>query len=206
MATKDGQNFTSFQNVRLKGSGVSSGGVRSPGHFLMGSGRSQFSDTTISVQPISGSTVGSENGSVEAQYFHIEDAGLSLGTGHIRIAAGDNSTTVSIGATQDSDYALTLPSMSGTIPVMGTFEVAHAAVGSLNYESTIVNVAGIRVDDAVIITPQLTGVGSVFISARGKLLVGDVVASNGQLEILFVNVFTTTTRASSSIYAYSVIR
>jgi hypothetical protein len=69
-------------------------------------------------------------------------------------------------------------------------------VASSGYLSTIVTVAGIRAEDAVVVVPQNRDAGAV-ISARGALFVANAVPGNGNITILLANAFATATIAST---------
>ena len=82
MSTRYGKNFTNFQNVGLQGS--SSSAPVNQGILEMGAGVTQ-ANSTISISLIGSGTVSSENSANEHPYFHISNAGLSVGTGFIRM-------------------------------------------------------------------------------------------------------------------------
>lgn len=122
MSTKYGRNFTNFQNVSLSGSGTAS--PEGVGMLELKQGLTNAA-STVSISMISGSTDGSENGSVEAPYFHISNAGLSLGTGIIRLSTNGSSpyATIALSAAMEEDAAYKLPALNGMIGVGGTVRV-----------------------------------------------------------------------------------
>ena len=153
MATRYGRNFTSFQNISLQGS--PSADPVNVGMFELAPGATQ-EKSTISISMIGSGTDSSVNSANEHPYFHISNAGLSIGTGFIRLTAVGSSpyTTIRARASTylDSDVALTLPAKSGVIPIAGTFAVQLKGPGaSENSFSTIVTVAGVRLEDALIV-------------------------------------------------------
>src|SRR3990167_10259739 len=134
MSTKYGRNFTNFQNVGLTGSPTSAPiGV---GMIEMAPGVTQ-ANSTVSISMIGSGTVGSENSANEHPYFHISNAGLSVGTGFIRLTAVGSSpyTTIRsrVSTYLDSDVALTLPAKSGGIGITGTFTINLPAITAGNW-------------------------------------------------------------------------
>ena len=128
--------------------------------------------STIALSMIAGSTAGSEAGAVEHPYFHVSNAGLSVGTGFIRMTNVGSSPYGTIrmrSATYlDTDVAYQLPAKSGVFPIAGTFAVQLAGPGAAeNSFSTIVTVAGIRTEDALIV--QINGGNP---STSGYTLIG----------------------------------
>lgn len=219
MANIEGKNFTDFRNINLRGDsyvggtpGGSTGGAlrfaSGPAFGGLSGGVSGW-DTTVSVVPFSGSTVGSGNGSIENPYLHIANTGLSVGTGFIRFVpfGGSNAGTLSVNTSyNDTDRAWTLPSKSGTFGITGTFSVDLPVVASAGYLSTVVTVTGIRSEDGVVITPMDNGAAGAIISARGVVVPANVVPGNGNITINFVNVFATATIARTGIFGYTAVR
>ena len=211
MSTKYGKNFTGFQNVSLQGSSTSA--PTGQGMIEMGAGGSQAA-TTLAIQMIAGSTVGSINGAVEHPYFHIEGAGLSLGSGFLRMTNVGSSPygTLRVRSSTylDTDVAWQFPAKSGTFPIMGTFNVQFPTITSTsNVFSTVVTVAGIRTEDALVVqlnrgitaSYDVMAVGS---GATSKIL-NAVTPGNGQITMGFLNNGLTTVY-TDLIYSYLAMR
>lgn len=206
------RNYSDFQNVQAKGNPhqtmggvyrfVADGAIISSGVW----------DSTLVVTPISGSTVASVNGSVEAPYLSIANAGLSIGTGYIRMVPAGNSAgnagTISVNTTYlDSDRAWQLPNKSGVFPISGTFSVDVPIIAASGYaQDTVVTVSGIRQEDGVLVYPMNNGCASAIQSARGVAMVSNVVPGNGNLTLTFFNPFATATIFRTSIYGYTAVR
>jgi hypothetical protein len=155
------------------------------------------------------------NGSQYTDFQNVNLKGSGTGStvgfpntpGALRIKFNGFASTVSIGtATLDQAFAVSFPNKSGTMPIAGTFSVDLPIVASSGYLSTIVTVAGIRVEDGVTLTPQNNGASGALASARGALVVVDVLPGNGNLTINFANVFATATIARTSIYSFTAVR
>lgn len=202
MSVRSGRNFTTLQNLQLVGSEAGDSGV---GMLELKQGLTNTA-STVSVQMYGGGATGVVAVSRQDPYFHISNAGLSIGTGFIQIIQGDAKGTLRLSAAVEDDRAYTLPAKSGRIALIGSFLIAHAAISANSYESTIVTVTGIRTDDTVGVSVSKAGVGSAFISARGFAIPIDVVSATNRLEILFWNPTGTATTAHSSTYVYTVTR
>lgn len=126
----------------------------------------------------------------------------------LRFAAdvAGNESTLSVRPSQDTARAYFFPDKSGTFGITGTFSVDLPIVASSGYLSTIVTVAGIRAEDALLITPMNNGAAGAIVSARGVALIGDAQAGNGNITINFVNAFATATIARTSTFAYTAMR
>ena len=140
MATKYGKNFTGFQNLSIKGSGTVA--TPSPGFLEMAPGVTQAS-STISVSMIGSGTAGSENSANEHPYFHISNAGLSIGTGFIRLTALGVAPygTIRASAAFQEDQAWRLPAFSGILGAMGTMAVGLEIIAASGVYSTNVVMA-----------------------------------------------------------------
>lgn len=200
MSTKYDRNFTNFQNVSL-------GGTNGPA-MIEAKGSVTNGPTTIAVEMISGSTVGSENGSVENPYLHVANAGLSVGTGYIRYVpfGGSTAGTLSVNTNyNDTDRAWVFPSKSGTFPIAGTFAVDMPAVGAGAFSETAVTVSGIRVEDGIIATVQNTF--QTVTTSRGHATLTGANAQNGYIYLTFFNFGTTATIPEDSLtVAYCAVR
>lgn len=201
MSTRHGRNFTGFQNIHVKGSGTTS--PQSVGMIDLEQGVTN-TGSTISVQMLSGSTVNSENGSVEHPYFHISNAGLSIGTGHFRISSTTGKGTLAFGTTQDSDYAWKLPSMTGGLPVCGTFTINLPGITGGSFSETNVAVTGIRADSAFVCTLQDT-FNTVTTERTQAMLVG-AAPGNGYVHLTFSNPHATATIYNTLVAAYAMFR
>ena len=199
MSTKYGRNFTNFQNVGLKGS-INTIGQPSPGMLEMFPGATN-AVSTLSISMISGSTAGSENGAVEHPYFHISNAGLSLGTGFIRLSALGAAPygTIRASAAFQEDQAWRLPALSGIIGVFGTIAVGLETIAAAQHYSTniVLSVAGAPVD-----RPDMTCIFGVSrlngtATTRGfPIYIGNTPTNSG-VELFFHNVGATASVAQT---------
>lgn len=126
----------------------------------------------------------------------------------LRFAAdvSGNESTLAVKPSDDTSRAYYFPQKSGTFGITGTFGVDLPIVASSGYLSTIVTVAGIRTEDAVLVVPQNRDAAGV-ISARGALFVANAVPGNGNITILLVNAFATATVVSTqTVFAYTAMR
>lgn len=195
MATRYGKNFTNFQNVALQGS--SSSAPVDQGMLEMGAGG--FDKSTVSISPISGSTAGSESGSVEHPYFHISNAGLSVGTGFIRLTNLGASPygTIRVSAAFQEDQAWRLPSFSGILGAMGTMNVGLETIAANQVYSTNVVMASPAAD-----RPDMTCIFSVSrlngtATTRGFPLCMGNSPTNTGVELFFINPTGTATVAQT---------
>ena len=204
MSTRYGKNFTNFQNVGLTGSPTSAPvGV---GMIEMAPGATN-AKSTVSISMIGGSTVGSENGAVEHPYLHVSNAGLSAGTGFIRLTNVGASPygTIRLRATYlDTDTAYQLPAKSGTFGVMGTFIVQLPAVGAGAFGETNMTVTGIREEDALVVTLQDTF--NTVTTDRGFAALIGARPYNGNVALTFFNFGNTATIPNELICAYCAMR
>lgn len=207
MSTKYGRNFTNFQNVGLQGSPSSAPiGV---GMIEMKPGLTQAA-STISLSMIGSGTAGSENSANEHPYFHISNAGLSLGTGFIRLTALGAAPygTLRASAAFQEDQAWRLPALSGILPVMGTFTVGLESIAAdQTYQTLVVlSVAGNPVDrpDASYIFgfSRMNGTATT----RGlPVYIGNTPTNSGA-ELVFINASTTATVAGTWEMNYIAMR
>lgn len=101
---------------------------------------------------------------------------------------GGYSGTLSVRPSVDADRSWTFPDKSGTLPIMGTFRVQLPATTADEF-STIVTVAGIRAEDALLV--GLNGVGLAgttygFDNSTGYIIV-QAVPRNGTVALYFNN-------------------
>ena len=207
MSTKYGRNFTNFQNIGVQGSSTSAPvGV---GMIEMKPGLTQAA-STVSISMIGGGTAGSENSANEHPYLHISNAGLSIGTGFIRLTALGAAPygTIRASAAFQEDQAWRLPALSGIIPVMGTFSVGLESIAANQTYSTnvVLSVAGNPVDrpDASYIFgfSRLNGTTTT----RGMpVYIGNTPTNTGA-ELCFINASGTATAAGTWEMNYLAIR
>lgn len=207
MSNKYGRNFTNFQNIGLQGSSTSApSGV---GMIEMSPGATQ-ANSTISIAMIGSGTVGSENSANEHPYLHISNAGLSLGTGFIRLSAVGSSPYTTIRARTstylDTDVALSLPAKSGLIGISGTFTVHVPALAADAISQTTVVISGIRSEDGFLCN-FVSGVYETAVTTnRGVLHMAAARPTNTGIELIITNPTTTATGWSSAIAAYTAFR
>lgn len=197
MSTKYNRNFTNFQNLSVQGSGTVS--PSNVGMVEMAQGLTNEA-STVSISMIGSGTNASENSANEHPYFHVSNAGLSIGTGFIRLTAVGSSPYTTIRARTstylDTDVALTLPAKSGGIGVTGTFSVDMPAITS--WSETAVTVTGIRREDALVVTMQGLGQGTVT-TGRTFPFIGAARPENGYVFLTFINPTATATLALTGI-------
>ncbi len=104
------------------------------------------------------------------------------------VADGGFESTLAIKEAADQPFAYKFPHKSGTFPIMGTFAVQLPAGAKAIY-STIVTVAGVRTEDALIV--QLNGANDAtttygFGNSTGIILVNSV-PGNGNVTLFFSN-------------------
>ena len=198
MSSKYGRNFTNFQNVGLTGSPTSAPvGV---GMIEMAPGLTQ-AKSTISLSMIGSGTAGSENSANEHPYFHISNAGLSLGTGFIRLTnlGATPYGTIRASAAFQEDQAWRLPALSGIIGVFGTIAVGLESIAAAQHYSTniVLSVAGAPVD-----RPDMTCIFGVSrlngtATTRGfPIYIGNTPTNSG-VELFFHNVGATASVAQT---------
>ena len=198
MSSKYGRNFTNFQNIGLTGSPTSA--PASVGMIEMKPGLTNAA-STVSISMIAGSTAGSENGAEEHPYFHISNAGLSIGTGFIRLTALGAAPygTLRASAAFQEDQAWRLPALSGIIPVMGTIAVGLEAIsGNAVYTTHIVlSTAGAPVDrpDASYMF-QMSRLNGTATTRGFPVLIGNTPTNTG-VELFFINPSGTATAAGT---------
>lgn len=137
---------------------------------------------------------------------NIGDAGG--GPGMLRVVAANGiEGTLSVNTTyQDQNFAWTLPAKSGTFGVSGTFAIDLPVVASGGYQSTAITLTGVRAEDGVIVVPQNI-VPIALQSARGALVVSQVVPTANTLTLTLVNPFATATVAvTQGVMAYTLVR
>ncbi len=207
MSTKYNSNFTNFQNIHLKGTGTADGiEGNNQGILSIGAGSSHVA-STLSIRQISGSTDGSEVGSVAPAYFHLSGAGLSLGTGGIRMTTAGSSpySTITLDSTyMDQDTAYQFPAKSGKFGISGTFTVDVPGIAAYAIEESLVTVAGIRAEDGLVATMQsmsTTGIGT-----RGFSFLGAANPENNGIYMTFINPTLTATLYTQHIIAYTAVR
>ena len=204
MSVKYKKNFTNFQNVSVQGSQ----GDRT-GMFEMLQGATNPA-STVSISMIPGGIAGSGNGTNEHPYFHISNAGLSLGTGFIRFTALGAApfATLRVSAAFQEDQAWRLPALSGIIPVAGTLIVGLEAISGITVYSTniVLTTAGNPVDrpDASYIfgVSRLSGTATT----RGFPVYLGNTPTNGGVELFFNNFSATATVAQSLEMNYIAFR
>lgn len=128
---------------------------------------------------------------------------FDFSAGSIGTVAGTLTVPVS---NEGLDRSWTLPDKSGAIGVTGTVLINLPVVSASSYLQTVVTIAGVRVEDAVILTPQNTNGGAAVLSARGALFVADATPSNGTVTVTLVNAFATATIARDCVFAYTLLR
>jgi len=104
----------------------------------------------------------------------------------------------------DANYTYTLPAKTGGIGVTGTFTVAMPAIGAGAFGETNVVVAGIRAEDALLVTMQDTF--NTLTTGRVQALLGGAAPGNGGIHMTFINPHGTATIANSMIAAYTTFR
>lgn len=145
-----------------------------------------------------------------ANYTNFHGVNLK-DTAAIRFAAdGGFESTLSIAQSLDAARAYRLPDKSGTFPIMGTFRVQFPTITSTsNVFSTVVTVAGIRAEDALVVQLN-SGVSAGYdvlavgsgVTAR---ILNAVTPGNGQITMGFLNNGLTTGYADL-IYSYLAMR
>jgi hypothetical protein len=161
--------------------------------------------STISISMIGSGTAGSENSANEHPYFHISNAGLSIGTGFIRMTnvGGTPYSTIRVAANQEADAAFKLPHRSGSIPIAGTFVVDLEAIAAETLYSTNVVVAGFRTEDAIVCSIQNS---QATFGTRGYVYIAGARPSNSGIAMSFFNAGATTTVAGQISVAYVTVR
>ena len=129
MSVIENKNFTTFQNVNVRGTDSHGGAVRL--EAVGGDGR------TISIV----------QGEAEAVYMSFSE-GLRLGSGYISLQSRNTEGTLSFSASPGAARAWALPDVTGAISIAGTVAIQlPQAVAA--FFSTIVTVAGITNKDVV---------------------------------------------------------
>ena len=202
MSTKYGRNFTSFQNISLKGSINESGGQQPP-MVEMFPGVTQ-APSTLSISMIGSGTNGSGNSANEHPYFHVSNAGLSVGTGFIRMTNLGSSPygTLRLSSLIETDTAYRLHARSGGIGITGTFVVQLPAVTS--WTETAVTVTGVRREDAVVCMIQ--DIGYTVTTERTQPILTGARPENGYIYLTFYNPTGTATLYSPMVVAYTAFR
>lgn len=132
-------------------------------------------------------------------------------TAFIRVETdGGFNGTVSMPSSDDASRAYRFPAKSGTFPIMGTFAVQFPVITSTsNIYSTVVTVAGIRDEDALVVqlnsgthaTRDVFAVGS---GSTARIL-NAVKPGDGQITMGFLNLGQTT-GYTELIYSYLAMR
>lgn len=207
MSTKYGGNFTNFQNLSVKGSGTAS--PQNTGMIEMHQGLTQVA-STASVSMIGSGTVGSVNSANEHPYFHVSNAGLSAGTGFIRLTNVGASPYTTIrartGTYLDTDVALSFPAKSGLIGVSGTFTVNLPAISALSYTETAVVITGVRAEDGLVCSLMSGAYETAVSTNRGMIMLGSARPSNTGIDMVFLNFTDTATVVQSPIVGYTTFR
>ena len=134
------------------------------------------------------------------------------GTIALRFGGGASGSESTLSASSDDEGARAwrLPAKSGTLPIMGTFVVHFPTITSTsNTYSTIVTVAGIRAEDALVV--QLNGGTSAGYSVVGmgsgatSKILNSVTPGNGNITLGFFNNGLTTVY-TELIYSYLAMR
>ena len=198
MSTKYNRNFTNFQNISVGGSGTAA--PENVGMFEMKQGLTNAA-STVSISMIGSGTAGSENSANMHPYFHISNAGLSIGTGFIRLTALGASPygTIRASAAFQEDAAWRLPALSGIIGVFGTASVGLESIGAnTTYTTTVVlATAGAPVDrpdmTCIFGFSRLNGTAT---SRSQPIYLGNTPTNSG-VELLFANPSATATTAGT---------
>ena len=208
MSTKYDRNFTNFQNVSVSGSGTSTP-PQNVGMIEMKQGATQLA-STISISNIPGGIAGSVNGTNEHPYFHVSNAGLSAGTGFIRLTNVGSSPYTTIRARTatylDTDVALSLPAKSGLIGISGTFTVMVPALAADAISQTTVVISGIRAEDGFLANFMSGAYETAITTNRGVLHLAAARPTNTGVELIVTNPTTTATGYSTVIGAYTAFR
>lgn len=111
------------------------------------------------------------------------------GTIALRVAAdGGFESTLAIKEAADQPFAWKFPQKSGSFPIMGTFRVQIPNITAAE-ASTIVTVAGIRLEDALVVQfngPGATGLTYGFDNSTGYIIT-QAVPGNGNITLYFLN-------------------
>lgn len=208
MSTKHGGNFTNFQNISVRGSGTQD--PQNTGHFEMFQGLTN-NPSTVAIRMIGSGIAGSENSSNEHPYFSVSNAGLSLGTGWIRLTNAGASPygTLSVsGFAGQGDRAWRLPGLNGIMGVFGTLEVGLEAItANYVYSTNVVLTSGafpqhFRDMTCIFGVSRLTGTATT----RGyPIYVGNTPGPAG-VELFFSNPFGTGTVAQTMEMNYICAR
>lgn len=99
-----------------------------------------------------------------------------------------NESTLSIKASSDTARAWSFPDKSGTLPITGTFGIQLPAIAATTYvQSTIVTVAGIRLEDALTVTRSDQGVSAGYATASTARIFYSAIPGNGNITMSFLN-------------------
>jgi hypothetical protein len=121
-----------------------------------------------------------------------------------------NESTLAVKPSEDAPYQYYMPQKSGTLPIMGTFQVDIPVVTSTtNIFSTIATVSGIRAEDALVVflNRGITAGYDIFAAGSGstsRILFG-ATPGNGNITLGFLNNGLTTS-AISLVYSYLAMR
>ena len=166
--------------------------------------------STLSVAMIGGGTVGSGNSANEHPYFHVSNAGLSAGTGFIRLTNVGSSPYTTIRARTatylDTDVALSLPAKSGLIGISGTFTVHVPALAADALSQTTVVISGIRSEDGFLANFMSGAYETAITTNRGYLTLLSARPTNTGVELIIANPSATATGYSTVIGGYTAFR
>ena len=166
--------------------------------------------STLSVAMIGGGTVGSGNSANEHPYFHVSNAGLSAGTGFIRLTNVGSSPYTTIRARTatylDTDVAISLPAKSGLIGISGTFTVMVPALAGGALSQTAIVITGTRAEDGLVANFMSGAYETAITTNRGYLTLLSARPTNTGVELIIANPSATATGYSTVIGGYTAFR
>lgn len=171
MSVIENKNFTTFQNVNVRGTDSHGGAVRL--EAVGGDGR------TISIV----------QGNKEAVFLAFSE-GLRLGSGYISLQSRNTEGTLSTSASLEAPRAWQLPNKSGVMPISGSFVVQLPAIATPWY-STTVTVSGIRANDALVVDLSETGTYTYGEQGTKHIKIG-AIPTNGGVTLSFYNLGNST--------------
>lgn len=124
-------------------------------------------------------------------------------TGELRIEGNGFAGTATVNVSYfDKNVAWTLPAKSGGIPITGTFSVDFPAIAATTYTfSTAVTVSGLRVEDAITVTPNATFASS----ATARILIGAVPTAD-TVTLYFANIGSAANGLYAQTFSYTAYR
>lgn len=126
------------------------------------------------------------------------------GSSTMRLQGTDAAGTVRVDHLE-ADRAWSFPDKSGRFPIMGTFAVQFAATAA-NIFSTLVTVAGIRTEDALVVLPNRgTTAGYNFIAGGTYAVVIAALPGAGNINLVFHNPGQATGYIEQ-VYSYVAVR